>query len=351
MSNSIISDSNESSGHVSLKKQDHTVKQDIINSDNSISEELSVKIKETKLGQVHASNFVEDDNGSILVIILQCETKSCDKNISNLKWVFSDPYFTVQVCAVDPPADYSANKTLTQDQYLENYYMRKALNYASEGPYLPNTQGVLEPQYWWNKIPVIIVKDSSISNIPLTGRTNKNHIDNLDSNMIGGMKKRIKIALDKANQADLFFLCKWNDQCDKHKDVEGAENINFGSSLKWSRAPTSTQCVMYKPGSRDYIQNSLMDTKVTLSELLNSNISKERLLATVFSPNIIDYDIDMATSSSDYAKLNECSVALTSNTSSTSSSQIAWLIVMIIIIIIVAWIVIQFGSRYMQMGS
>ena len=225
--------------------------------------------------------------------------------------------------------------------------MRKALTYAAEGPYLPNAQGTPEPQYWWSKIPVIIVKDSSVSNISLSGKTTKAHIENLDNNIIGGMKKRIKVALDKAKKADLFFLCKWNDQCNKHTDVEGANNINYGSSLKYSSRPTATQAVMYKPSSRDYIQESLTKSSMTLSDLLNANIAKETLLATVFSPNIIDYDIDLATSNADYAKLNECAVATQSATSSTSMNQMVWwLVLLIIIIIFVAWIVIQFVPQY-----
>ena len=88
----------------------------------------------------------ESDNGSILVIILQCETRPCNKNIYHLKWVFSDPYFTVHVCAVDPPSNIQTNNLLTEEEYIENYYMRKALNYAAEGPYIANNQQILEPQ-------------------------------------------------------------------------------------------------------------------------------------------------------------------------------------------------------------
>ena len=301
----------------------------------------------------------ENDDASVLVIILQSETRPCDENITNLKWVFSDPYFTVQVCAVDPPPNIVHVKTLTQSQYMENYCMRKALTYAAEGPYVPkksnlqspNLYGTLEPQYWWSKIPVIIVKDSSISNvvpnynesIVKPGDNNQTvdtfKLNSSDHRLMGGMKKRIKIALDRAAQADLFFLCKWHDACNKHVDIEG--NIDHGSKLKWSMQPTATQAIMYTPSSRNYVRTALMTSNITLSELLNSNISQGKLLATVFVPNIIDFDIDLATSNDDYTKLNECASVQTTSESSTNIAPIIWFAVLLILVILVAWMLIQ----------
>lgn len=299
----------------------------------------------------------QEDDASVLVIILQCETKSCDRNITNMKWVFSDPYFTVQVCAVDPPPNIPTSKTLTQTQYLENYCMRKALTYAAEGPYLPksaqhspangpNSQGTIEAQYWWSKIPVIIVKDSSVSNITTAGTTDEDHPTNSEDNHIGGMKRRIKVALDRARQADLFFLCKWHDACNKYVDVTGVDSIDHGSNLKWSVQPTSTQAIMYTPYSRDYVSNALLTANVTLSEFLNTSISSGQLLATVFVPNIIDFDIDLATSNADYVKLNECAPVATATTSNASVASFIWFGVIIALILIVAWALIQIGPKY-----
>lgn len=283
----------------------------------------------------------ESDNASVLVIILQGETRQCDDNITNLKWTFSDPYFIVQVCAVDPPSDIILPKTLTYDQYIENYTMRKVLTYAAEGPYLVNSQGVMEPQSWWNNLPVIIVKDSSISNISAMGVTNFKSFDDAEDIIIGGIKHRIKIALDKAKHADLFFLCKWNDACNKYIDVEGVSNVDHGSMLKWSVQPTATQAIMYTPSSRDYVRESLTTSIIALSNLLNSNIDKGKLMATVFVPNIIDFDIDLATSNDDYVKLNECAPVQTVSTTSSNTAAIVWLGIVILLIVLVAWFLIQ----------
>lgn len=284
-----------------------------------------------------ANDEVDDVAASVLVIILQCETKACDANIANLKWAFSDPYFTVQVCVVDPPTNIVSSKTLTEAQYIENYNMRKALNYAAEGPYTTNSEGGIEAQSWWNKKPVIIIKDSSITNLTPTGFSRSD----IEEAIIGGIKRRIRTALDKATGADLFFLCKWNDACDKYVDVQGASDR--GSSLKWSMQPTATQAVMYSPTCRDYTRETLMKTTLPVSDLLNSEINQGNLLATVFVPNIIDFDIDLATSNDDYAKLNECA-PVQGDPASTSNSTIVWLILIIILVVLVAWALIQLSS-------
>ncbi|CAH6418158.1 Hypothetical protein HVR_LOCUS33 [uncultured virus] len=290
---------------------------------------------------------LQDDDASVLVIILQCETKSCDENITNLKWVFSDPYFVVQVCAVDPPPNVPTTKTLTAAQYQENYCMRKALTYAAEGPYVINSDGTIQPQYLWTKLPCIIVKDSSVSNITPPGRTDFPHTLPED-NIIGGMKRRISTALNKARQADLFYLCKWHDACNKYVDVNEVGSIDHGSTLKWSVQPTSTQAIMYTSSSRDFIREALVTATVPLGDLLNTNIAQGNLLATVFVPNIIDFDIDLATNNSDYAKLNECAPVTSTTSSESSASSAVWFGVIVLIVILVAWALIQIGPRYIN---
>lgn len=299
-----------------------------------------------KLPDVEKDDFVEtDDISSVLVIILQCETKNCDKNISNLKLIFSDPYFTVHVCSIDTPEVIPQIKTLSKDEYLENFYMKKALAYAAEGPYLmsksDNGESKILPQFWWSKLPCIIIKDSSISNIsPYDPSGSKN------SSAIIGMKHKIKIALDRAKDAGLYFLCKWNDACDKYKDVDEEGPDDNGSKLKWSTQPTSTQAIMYKSFSRDYVRQILETTEFPLSTILNTNIAQGKLSATVFVPNIIDYDIDLATSSSDFAKLSECSSPVKVNASqSNSTASFVWMIIIIIAVTLAAFFIIGISNK------
>lgn len=282
--------------------------------------------------------YENSDNASVLVIILQCETKPSDQNIDNLKWVFSDPFFTVKVCSVEPPKNIPMMKTMTPTQYLENYYMWKVLTYAAEGPYSMSENGNVYSNKWWKSTPCVIVKDSSVCNINPIFPT---HLKK-ERGFSCGMKTRIKTALEKATTADLHFLCKWSDNCVKYKDVAGTQNM--GSSLKWSTKPTSSQAVLYTPRARDFIKEKLISAVTPIGDIFNYYISKSMISATAFVPNIIDYDINLATSEADYSKLSECDTK-NNATSSTSQSQWIWFGVLVITILIIAILLTVYASR------
>jgi hypothetical protein len=294
--------------------------------------EDNVTVDKIKHKPIFDEDIDEKENGQVLVIILQCETKACDKNVSNLKWLFSDPYFIVQVCSVDPPVNIPKLKILTMNQYIENYYIKKALNYAAEGPYIIDSQDTIKNNKWWVNIPCIIVKDSSISNVAPAS-----------------MKKRIQIALENTKDGDgdmiMIFLCKWSDNCNKYIDVNGATNIENGSSLKWSIKPTSSQAVLYIPNARDFVRNKLNNTTLPIGELFNTYINRGELKAAAFLPNIINYDINVATDETDYSKLNECMEQTSASTSTTSTSQWIWLFVIIIVLLVITVILSIFTSR------
>jgi hypothetical protein len=151
------------------------------------------------------------------------------------------------------------------------------------------------------------------------------------------MKSRISKTLQKGTDADLFFLCKWHDACNKFTDVEGS------TDLKWSLQPTATQAIMYTPESRDRIRNILHTTKLPLSAILNDHVANSKMKAAVFQPNIIDFDVSLATRNEDYLKLSECQQVTDSNSTSTNTGVIvAWFIFIIILVFLVAWSVVQF---------
>lgn len=280
-----------------------------------------------------------DPTNAVLVLIVQLETKSSDTNIDNLKWVFSEPYFIVQVVKIEAPPNVPTDRTLSYGQYVENYTMQKTLMFAAEGPYVVNSQGVPIPQYSWTNLPVIVIKDSSVSNLTPSG------ISNIPGEAIGGMRIRVETALTKATQADLYFLCKWNDACNKYVEVGGIGNIDHGSTLKWSVQPTATQAIMYKPTSRDFIASELLNAHIPLGEMLNSLILQGNLLATVFVPNIIDFDIGLATSNNDFYKLNECALVQVNHTGTQGPMAFIWFSLIVLLVLIIAWSLIQLGPK------
>jgi hypothetical protein len=292
----------------------------------------------------------ENTNNSVLVIILKCDKKLKETNINNLKWVFSDPYFITQVKSFEPSqkpsglGDMITPPILTEPNiaYTENYCMYQALTYAAEGPYVINADGSITKEGLWTNLPVIIVKDNSVSNITPSGITNSSQ-----DKIIGGMKNRIQIALQKAQSADLYYLARWNDNCTKNTLVAGTESIDKGSSLQWTIKPTATQAIMYTPKSRDIVSNALctMASNISLSDYLNSAIYDRKFIATAFVPSIISFDTNLATSQTDFNKLNEC-FPVSTDTPTSSNTSLIWLIVLILVVILVASALIQLGPKY-----
>lgn len=311
------------------EKDEHEIEE--LSMDDDISDNL-IKLPDRLANNpnlsinTHTKNLkfkLSDDDNSVLVIILKQETRKCDKNIENLKLLFSSQYFIVEICEISDIIDRNMIDK-------ENYDMKKILNYINNGPYLLDEEGVYQPQYWWKELPTIIIKDSSVSHLT-------------PENNIYGIKHKIKTALEKANNADLFYLCKWNDSCEKQREVE-----NFpDKTLKWSVKPTATQAIMYTKKTRDYISEQLEKSNVTLGELLNANINKSKLSATVFTPNLLDYDINLAVSNSDYNKMNECDTAVNTQVTNTNNTYLL-IIVLIILVIIAAWFIISPPVRYVK---
>ena len=261
------------------------------------------------------ARLLTQGQASVLILIINSETRACSTNLAKIKQLFADPYFSVQVCTVAEPKEFPEHRTLTRNQYLENYTMRKILTYAAEGPYEVGEEDLITPQQWWTNLPVIIIKDSTISHI------STEHIT-----------RHIATALQRAPTADLFFLCRWQDACHKYREVEG-------TSLRWSTKPTATQAIMYTPHGRDYIHDALLTSALPFGALLNQTVAQKKLSATVFVPNLVDFDIDLATSNEDFNKLNACLAVAETNTS-VNWSNIAWFIVVLIAMILVAWLLI-----------
>lgn len=276
-------------------------------------------------------------DAAVLVVVVTGETKPCDNNIAQLRKIFTGPYFDVQILTVPNPTELPNDHTLTPTQHLENYRMAQALAYAAEGPYTPDHRGIVTAERRWSTLPVLVIKDSSV-----VSATN--------------MQGPIMVALEQAPTADVFFLCKWLDACDKYTDLSELE----GYSLKWSLQPTATQAILYRTLARDYFYEELQRGSssksgdasgssqsyrqaLSFSQLLNEEIAQGNIRAAVFVPNLVHFDMKVATHISDYNKLNQCATVPTSST--TNNKGLLWTIVALIVLMIVAWISIQIVPR------
>lgn len=256
-------------------------------------------------------------NSSVLVLILNQFTKESDSNIQNLSILFSDPYFITKILVIDAPPEIPSN--IPPEEYTDNFIMRKALTYASSG-------GTNHP---WKDLPCILVRDTSVSDLSPDA-----------------MKIQISTALSAAPNADLYYLCRWNDNCTIYKPVEGVSSIDHGGTIMWSVGAHSTQAIMYTPFSRDFISDALVDAKVPLDELLNNYISSMQLRCIVYVPNIISYDITKATYVEDYSKDNGCAPTVIVSGSTGSWNNVVWFWTIVAVVGIVSWFLISAGYKW-----
>lgn len=279
----------------------------------------------------------------MLVLILRHDTKVSDKNIEYLKDAFSDPYFITTVIHVNDPTVIPSTSTLTPAEYLQNYRMRRALTYATEGPYI---KGI--PTFKWRNLPCIIIKDTSVTNITPRGMRDRIMVA-LDPSLIRCPKEchRKHHNPDPQNLIpDLVFLCTWSDLCSSYRDISCIEFVDGGSTLKWTFQPTADQAILYSPKTRDYIADLLVNSTSTFSSIINSNVGQGNLQASTFVPNIVDYDVNFATSNSDYAKLNKCTLSTDPNDNvAGSAAALLWFAIIVVVLIIMAYILIVIGPK------
>lgn len=255
----------------------------------------------------------------VLVLIIRCETKDNNNNIQQLEKIFKSPYFVTQVIDIETLNDYNVNTLPTHkhpDRDMEKFYMKKALDYSAEGPYVRNEFGTIESHYSWTNLPVLVIKDSSIA-------------------LASHISDHIQKVMNAETTADLYFLSTWNDKCSKYTDVTDL------SAVKWTQQPTSCQAVIYRPEARDRIRSRVDEFRQSFGELLNSQIQFKKLTAVAFIPNLIGFDINLATANSDYQKLNACTAVSSSDDESSNMTAYLWIIVLTVIIVFIAWALIQ----------
>lgn len=230
----------------------------------------------------------------ILVLIVKEHTKASDGNIKRLKRLFSSEIFRVKTVSVEGKREDNVDLFLT------------VLRYS-----LSQTEG-----------GVIVVRDRSVSY--LSPRQ---------------MEEKVKSV---PKRADLFFMTKWGDRCNTYKDVEGADG-----SIKWSSSVTSDHAVFFSREGRKKILDTLdhkikkisdRDSKKVFS--LKDVVDDAQVLRCVSSPNVIDFDVNLATSNADFEMINECS-PVPKEEEVSQTAAVVWFVIFIVLIVLLAWLVIE----------
>lgn len=280
---------------------------------------------------------------SVVVLIINNYTKESDPNVDNIKMLFSDPFFIVEVCRLI--ADVSENISVGDADDTKIYC--KALKYA---------------QKKYPQLPCLLIKDNNVCYLNATEMKNKIQDACVILNDDASTATHVKDAKATAN---LIYLNVYADQCSKYTAVS---ILNGNSSkytavsgtvpnevhpyLVWTKKPNSTQALLFSPAARDLLlttsvddaasaKGKTMDPKGTIGPLLNDLIKNEKLQAMAFSPNLVEFDIKFALDNKDYNKLAQCANMESSTMDSTSFITLVWVIIIIIFLMILIFLTMQ----------
>jgi len=240
---------------------------------------------------------------SILVLIVNRYTRNSDENIKRLRHLFSASYFDTQVVG--------------SEEANENQLIISLLKYAREGPYKDQV-----PQYTWTGLPVLLIMDNSVSLL---------HPADIKDYLTQGIAQ-----LDR-HRADLLYLTTWNDKCNKYTTV--APETPY---LRWTIQPSATQAVLYPPRTRDRLVDKLKENpSVNLQRYISEELRSGHLEAMAFVPNILAYDVSLATNTTDYQRANACQYSDPDPVNS-NLGPIIWFILIVIIAIGIGYLLLQY---------
>lgn len=212
---------------------------------------------------------------SILVIILNQDTKECDPNVDDLKDIFNDSFYIVRV--------------------MDDYY--DALLYAYQKHPL---------------LPCLIIRDNSI--------------------ILHDIKPHLQKCLTL--EADIHFLCTWGDSC--HRYTNAIKGIKYTTVSYASQAvlymPQSRKRII--KGLEKYPIEKVLKHYTSNKDCKDG---KEHQ-CTAFIPNIVHFDIDLAKSNDDYLKLNGA-LPIDINNLEEDNNQLVWIFILIVTIILLSILV------------
>jgi hypothetical protein len=175
--------------------------------------------------------------------------------------------------------------------------------------------------------PVIIIKDSSIC--VADPQTISDIITSTISLSVG------------EETFHLCYLCRWMDKCQLYSNRKSIPGTTTG--VVRTQSPHDIQALLFTPQGRDTIlgkipmnNGKLFQARDSLSETFNREIVAGNLTALCIVPNLMEYDIRLASRDCDYLKSNACApIPVLHQQSSSVNIYVAFIIVVILLIVLV----------------
>jgi hypothetical protein len=255
-----------------------------------------------------------ENSHSVRVVIINTVTEYQER-IKRLKQHFDPDFFDVQVHSIvkEEPI-----KNVRDEEKIVGEFIYMYLSEANHNSNL--------------KCPILFIKDTSVA------------APEVEQNVI----RTMMIKTLKSN-FDLLYLCKWQDDCGKHKKVEGAPDY-----IRQTMRAMGLQALMITPQGAAKILNQVplqspLDIEKGLENELRRLMSRADLIAMTTTPNMFNFDSSLTGNSRDYYRNSECSVT-DEETSETSSSNSTWSSAGWIIFIAIAIVVLLIAFALIVLG-
>ena len=233
-----------------------------------------------------------------------------DENVDFLKKLFNSSIFSFVVDVIVPkPIGIPESSVMSEEEIYKNY------------------------EYQWcfrnmkNKLnSVLILRSTSLTNA--NEETISRFINELN---------RCK------DNFDLFYLCRWKDECQKITDIREIENI--GIKIGRTYSPSGLQAVYFSPSGRNILLGILpmrndkyFSMDIPLEAKLIQEIQSGNIISYCTIGNLFSYDLTKALSNEDYSRTQECiNICKEENknkTGNTAYYNYLWVVIILIIIII-----------------
>jgi len=252
--------------------------------------------------------------------------KSSADEITNLKQLFTSSIFNVNEVVVPKPIGLNPSKLMTMDDIYEAYQYQWCLTKAKE-----------KNSKMKKNSSVLLIKTSST-----TKASNE-------------LIARFINELNNCNDTfDLFYLCRWKDECQKITDIREIESTNI--KIGRTYFPSGLEAIYFSPSGIDIFlgnismkNNHILNINMPLEKKLRHEISEGNIVAWCTIGNIFSFDVTKAISNSDYIKTHECDeiASLCSQrkdkdgVNSSAFYNYIWVIIILIIIIIVVIVILS----------
>lgn len=244
------------------------------------------------------------------------------QEVSRLIDLFEYEQIDCQAVQIPRPIGINEQRNFSADKIYEAFQVQWCLNESLKN----SDHGVL------------ILKDSSIAGIC------KDHL----------LRLLEYIHLRDAS-FDLFYLCRWQDECQRMTDISDINGIDVKIGRTYS--PMGIQALYFSRKGRDILlghqpmrngENLMIN--MDLDRILRKNIYNGNIKALCTTNNVFEFDVTRSTSNDDYIRTCGCR-AVSDNIDENGfvvpeiddSNNLAflWFILVIIIVIVLAFVIIR----------